>query len=80
MYDVMRFWLNKGVDGFRVDALWMLLKDPQLRDNPPNPNWRQGGFPGERQLRKGMEDQPGIHAIAREMRSVVNDYPDRVPH
>ena len=39
MYDVLRFWLDRGVDGFRVDALRQLLKDPQLRDNPPNPDY-----------------------------------------
>jgi len=37
MLDVLRFWLDRGVDGFRVDALRQLIKDDQLRDNPPNP-------------------------------------------
>ena len=35
MQDVMRFWLDRGVDGFRVDAIDRLLKDPDLRDDPP---------------------------------------------
>jgi glycosidase len=35
MQDAMRFWLDRGVDGFRVDAIDRLLKDPQLRDDPP---------------------------------------------
>jgi alpha-glucosidase len=39
MLDVLRFWLDRGVDGFRVDALRQLLKDPDWRDNPPNPDW-----------------------------------------
>jgi alpha-glucosidase len=34
----MRFWLRKGVDGFRVDVIWHLIKDDQSRDNPPNPD------------------------------------------
>jgi alpha-glucosidase len=42
IFDVMRFWLGRGVDGFRVDVLWLLGKDPELRDNPPNPRWRDG--------------------------------------
>jgi glycosidase len=42
MYDVLRFWLDRGVDGFRVDALRQLLKDPQLRDNPWNPDYVDG--------------------------------------
>ena len=39
MLDVMRFWLDRGVDGFRVDALSALHEDEGLRDNPPNPDW-----------------------------------------
>ena len=39
MLDNMRFWLDRGVDGFRLDAVWHLAKDPELRDNPPNPEW-----------------------------------------
>ena len=39
MFDAMRFWLDRGVDGFRVDVLWLLIKDDQFRDNPPNPAW-----------------------------------------
>ncbi len=37
MLDVLRFWLNRGVDGFRVDAIHHLFEDARLRDNPPNP-------------------------------------------
>jgi alpha-glucosidase len=39
MLDVLRFWIDRGVDGFRVDATRQLLKDPDWRDNPPNPDW-----------------------------------------
>jgi alpha-glucosidase len=39
MLDVLRFWIDRGVDGFRVDAMRQLLKDPAWRDNPPNPDW-----------------------------------------
>ena len=35
MQDVLRFWLDRGVDGFRLDAIDRLLKDEQLRDEPP---------------------------------------------
>jgi alpha-glucosidase len=35
MGDVLRFWLDRGVDGYRIDAIDRLLKDPQLRDDPP---------------------------------------------
>src|SRR5713226_4951903 len=36
MFDVLRFWLEHEVDGFRIDAAHMIMKDPQLRDNPVN--------------------------------------------
>jgi alpha-glucosidase len=42
MFDVLRFWLDKGVDGFRADAAFGLIKDDKLRDDPPNPSYRPG--------------------------------------
>jgi alpha-glucosidase len=35
MQEVLRFWLYRGVDGFRIDAIDRLMKDPELRDDPP---------------------------------------------
>jgi alpha-glucosidase len=78
MYAVMRFWLDRGVDGFRVDSLWLLLKDEQFRDNPMNPDWKPGDPLYARQQARYTEDQPGIHEIVREMRSVVEQYAERV--
>jgi alpha-glucosidase len=45
MCDVLRFWFERGVDGFRVDAIHHLIEDEQLRDNPPDPRWRPGMTP-----------------------------------
>ena len=42
MFDVLRFWLQRGVDGFRVDVMWLIIKDEQFRDNPPNPGYHPG--------------------------------------
>jgi alpha-glucosidase len=39
MFAVLRFWIARGVDGFRVDAMRQVLKDLSLRDNPPAENW-----------------------------------------
>lgn len=39
------FWLRRGVDGFRVDAVWYLIKDDQFRDNPPMTNSVRAGSP-----------------------------------
>jgi alpha-glucosidase len=78
MYDVMRFWLDRGADGFRVDVAWLLLKDAQLRDNPANPDWQSGAPPWGRHVRLYTENQAGIHAIMQEMRQVTDAYPDRI--
>ena len=40
MHEVLRFWLRRGVAGFRIDVLWLLIKDDQWRDNPPNPDYK----------------------------------------
>jgi alpha-glucosidase len=78
MADVARFWLDRGVDGFRVDVLWLLGTDPELRDNPLDPDWREGGPAHLRFRRDHSEDGPRAHEYARFLRSVVDGYPDRV--
>jgi alpha-glucosidase len=78
MFDVLRFWMRRGVDGFRVDVLWHLLKDKLWRDNPPNPDWREGQPDIGRYLQVHSTDQPEIHELVAEMRRVVDEYPDRV--
>ena len=45
MFDAMRFWLDRGVDGFRMDVIYWLIKDDQFRDDPPNPNYKPGDEP-----------------------------------
>jgi alpha-glucosidase len=78
MNDVLRFWLDRGIDGFRVDVIWLLLKDDQFRDNPVNSDWQPGDEPGAAQEQRYTEDQPGIHDLVREMRSTLDAYDDRV--
>lgn len=78
MADVLRFWLGRGADGIRVDVLWILGKDSQLRDNPPNPQWVQGQPFWQRQLRLFSEDRPTSHEYARFIRSVIDEYPHTV--
>jgi alpha-glucosidase len=78
MYDVLRFWLERGVDGFRVDVLWHLMKDAQLRDNPPNPGYRPGDPSVRRVLEVYSADQPEIFEVLAEMRGVVDAYPGRI--
>jgi len=78
MYDVMRFWLDRGVDGLRVDVLWLLIKDEQWRDNPMNPDWKAGDLPWARQVRLYSEDREEVHEVVRDMRAVIDSYAERV--
>jgi alpha-glucosidase len=78
IWEVMRFWLRKGVDGFRVDVIWHLIKDAQFRDNPPNPHYREGRPPHEKILTQYSTDQPEVHQVVAEMRRVIDEFDDRV--
>jgi alpha-glucosidase len=78
MHDVMRFWLRRGVDGFRVDAVWYLIKDDQFRDNPPNPDFRPGGLPRDALIPLYTADLPEVHDAISGMRRVLDEFPDRV--
>lgn len=84
MFDVLRFWLARGVDGFRVDAVWRLIKDEQLRDNPapddgdPVEIAGAGAHSTVRQVQKYTADQPELPGLLNEMRTVVAEYSDRL--
>src|SRR3954452_16465841 len=78
MLEVLRFWLKRGVDGFRVDAIHHLFEDEQLRDNPLNPDWHPGMSPARRVIRAHTMDQPEVHDAIMAMRRVADEYPDRV--
>ena len=78
IYEVMRFWLRKGVDGFRVDVIWHLIKDAEFRDNPPNPRFHEGRPPHEKILTQYSTDQPEVHDIIAEMRRVTDEFEARV--
>ena len=83
MFDVVRFWLERGVDGFRIDAAHIIMKDPQLRDNPPNTS-------GARIMHKSMGEydsqlhlydkgHPDTHAIYRKFRQLLDSYSREQP-
>jgi glycosidase len=78
MFDVARFWLDRGVDGFRIDVAPMVMKDPELRDNPPNPE------PGREFSRLGSwltqlhihdHNHPDMHELYRSFRTMLDAYP-----
>jgi len=76
MYEVLRFWLRRGVDGFRIDVLYLLIKDDQFRDNPVNPAYRPGEDSSHRLLPLYTSDRPEVQQIVREMRAVVDEFSD----
>ena len=75
MYNALRFWLDRGVDGFRMDVLWLLIKDAQYRDNPINPNWKPGTSSFGRFLPLYTANRPETHEIVAEMRALLETYP-----
>jgi len=78
MFDVVRFWLERGVDGFRIDVAHYIMKDPDMRDNPPNPN-AQGSLlrrPREYDTLLHLHDKghPDVHGVFREFRQLLDGY------
>jgi alpha-glucosidase len=72
MHDVLRFWLDRGVDGFRADVVHLIGKDPALPDvSALNP---AGGHLSI----VGSHDYAGTHLLLRGIRSVLEEYPDRM--
>ena len=77
MYDAMRFWFDRGADGFRLDAIPHFVEDSLFRDNPPNPAYRPGDGDRGRQLWQHTFDLPATHDIACDMRHVADAYAAR---
>jgi hypothetical protein len=71
MHDVLRFWLERGIDGFRIDVIQRIAKDPELRDNPTDA--RTGA-----QHHIHDENHPDVHEALRALRKLVDSYGDRM--
>ncbi|WP_324719043.1 alpha-amylase family glycosyl hydrolase [Salinimicrobium sp. HB62] len=78
MFEVMRFWLEKGVDGFRVDVMWHMIKDEQLRNDPPNPDYHEEMNSYSKLIPAYSTDQDEVHDIVQKMRRVIDDYDERL--
>ena len=74
MYDVMRFWFDRGVDGFRIDVLWHMVKAADFPDNPLNPAYQPAMGEMHRVLQLHSTDQPEVHEIAADMRAIADSY------
>ena len=75
MLEAMRFWFDKGVDGFRIDVLWHMVKHADFPDNPANEAYTPAMGEMHRVLQLHSTDQPEVHAIAAEMRTLADSYP-----
>jgi glycosidase len=73
MHDVVRFWFERGVDGFRIDVVHRIAKDPELRDNPVLDPAR--GFGGQQHVHD--ENHPDVHRLLRGLRKLANRYAER---
>ena len=78
MFDNLRFWLECGVDGFRVDVMWLLIKDDLFRDNPPNPTYKPGDLESHKFLPEFNANRPEVIQVVEEMRAVIDEFHDRV--
>jgi len=78
MMHVLRFWFARGVDGFRIDVLWHIVKDPGFPDNPVNPDWTPDRTERDRVLQLHSTDQPEAHQISADFRALADSYGDRV--
>jgi len=78
MMNVLRFWFDRGVDGFRIDVLWHIVKAEGLPDNPVNPAWTPAQTERDRLIQRHSTDQPEAHAISAEFRRLADSYGDRV--
>jgi alpha-glucosidase len=74
---VARFWLDRGVDGFRIDAINFAMHDPELRDNPPAPPGGKRSRPFDFQQHLYNQSHPDIVKFLERLRAVTDDYDDR---
>jgi len=78
MFDVLRFWLKRGVDGFRIDVAHFIMKDPQLRDDPlkktPSSNFHKPLGEYDTQQHLHSQNHADIHPLYREIRQLLEEY------
>jgi alpha-glucosidase len=78
LLDVARFWLARGVDGFRLDALNFAMHDPEMRDNPPSGlPMELATRPFDMQERRYNQSHPDIVAFLERSRATIDEFPGR---
>src|SRR5690606_11847842 len=78
MLDTLRFWFDKGIDGFRIDVMGMIVKHPDLADNPPNPVWRPGDRERASQTWLNNRNYPDVYDTVKRIRAAFDEYDDRM--
>jgi len=78
MENVLRFWFDRGVDGFRIDVLWHCIKAEDLPDNPANPAYRPELGEKHLVLQHHSANQPEIHELAGAFRRIADSYGERL--
>jgi alpha-glucosidase len=71
--EAFRFWMDRGVDGFRLDVFNAYFKHPDLPDDPPKPGLR--GFDSQHHIYE--MDQPEMTPLLKELRLLLDSYPER---
>lgn len=74
IHQVMRFWFDRGVAGFRIDTIHHLFEDEALQNNPPNPDFAPGDPPTEALLRQYQVDRPETHHALIALRTIAEAY------
>jgi alpha-glucosidase len=72
MFDVTQWWYERGVAGFRLDAVDTIFEDPDLRDNPVLPGKSKYGDPNMEN--KYNTKLPGVHDVLRDLRKVADEH------
>jgi alpha-glucosidase len=75
---VMRFWLERGVDGFRADVISHLAKDARFEDEPTSTAYKTGDMAYFSLTHVYTVDQPAVHDYVRAMRRLLDSFGDRV--
>jgi alpha-glucosidase len=78
MTNVLRFWLDLGVDGIRADAIRWISKDIEFRDNILDPLYDRSDDPYHSQIQAFSRSGPQLVTYLKEMAAVIEEYPDRI--
>lgn len=78
MLETLRFWFGRGIDGFRIDVMGMIVKHPELADNPLNGDWMPGDRERSTQLWQNNRNYPEVYDAVKRIRAVFDEYPGRM--